>query len=78
VVAGGNGIHDTGVFYTGHAGEHRQGQRWWIEVSFDEDAHAQAPFPRAQVPGFWGLRCDSAAGMSRPMGVDDGSNKDDF
>jgi len=78
VVAGGNGIHDTGVFYTGHAGEHRQGQRWWIEVSFDEDAHAQTPFPRAQVPGFWGLRCDSAAGMSRPMGVDDGSNKDDF
>jgi hypothetical protein len=73
VVAGGDGVKDTGVFRTGPRGRYA-GQRWWIEISFDE----ATTWPKAQPYGGWGLRCDSAAGMSEPIAVDQAGNLDDF
>jgi hypothetical protein len=82
VWAGGNGAKDTGVFRTEALGRFRaaDGQRWHIEVSFDEDAHASAPWPKGEPAGLWSLRCESAAGMSEPLPVDvpPPSDADDF
>lgn len=71
VRAGGDGATDTGLFSTGPLGRPAVGgQRWSIEVSFDETAHASAPWPAAQPPGLWRVHCESAAGMSEPLPVD--------
>lgn len=80
VVAGGNGATDTGVFQTGPLG-HRSaaaGQRWQIEVSFDEAYHAAWPWPSHEPAGVWSVHCESAGGMSEPIGVDIPGNTDDF
>ena len=49
--------------------------RWLIEISLDEDAHAQVPFPSNQPFGLWALACQSAAGMSSPIPVADHAGK---
>lgn len=82
-IAGGNGFKDTGVFQTGPMGRFPSaaGQRYWIEVSFDEDYEAIAPwmtYNRHVSPGVFSFHCESASGMSEPIGVDIPGNKDDF
>jgi hypothetical protein len=83
-VAGGNGAKDTGFIQTGPRGRYpaSMGNRWFIDVSLDEDAFAQTPFPFNWWwgTGEWGMHCDSAAGMSEPIGLPNAStgNTDDF
>jgi hypothetical protein len=69
VIAGGNGAKDTGVVSTLPRGRFAPGttQRYQIEISFDEDAHAANPWPHPAAHGVWGLRCDSGSGMSEPV-----------
>ena len=69
--AGGDWVTDTGVFNTGHRNElnqRRVDNRWLIEISVNEDAVAQVPFPSGYCCN-WHLRCSSGAGMSRPVKV---------
>ncbi len=74
VVAGGSGAKDTGVFSTGHRGRYRD-ERWHLDVSFDE---AAGPWPGSQPKGIWAVVCESAAGMSSLLTVDDPTATDDF
>jgi hypothetical protein len=78
IVAGGNNRWDTGYFKTGHHGTSKasSGQRWLIEISYDETAQAQVPWQYKLDPGYWGLACESAAGLSEPLPVMSGP--DDF
>lgn len=71
VVAGGDGIRETGLFETGprdRAGGALDGP-WTIEVSLDEAAYSANPPPGGAriVIGDWGLMCESAAGLSQPV-----------
>jgi hypothetical protein len=81
VVAGGNGARDTGIFQTGARGFYKPslGNRWYIDISLDEDAFKMGGTPH-QDAGAWGLHCESAAGMSEPIGVPapTGINTDNF
>jgi hypothetical protein len=76
VVAGGSGIQDTGVFRTGHRGRlpASAGQRWQIELSYNEGAGWDSLWHFA--PGYWGLYCQSASGMTEPLPLAGAS--DDF
>jgi hypothetical protein len=70
VIAGGDTFKDTFLFSTGHrttAGS-ALGQRFLIEISYDEAVLASFPVPFKT--GMWGLHCDSAAGMSEPIPYD--------
>jgi hypothetical protein len=79
VVAGGERATDTGVFSTGPRGRYaKAGQRWHVDVSFDEAAHARVPWPTSQAPGRWAVLCESSAGMSELLPVDDPTATDDF
>jgi len=81
VVAGGNGARDTGIFTTGARGVYKPslGNRWYIDISLDEDAFNAGGWPH-QDAGAWGLHCESAAGMSEPIGLalPTGINTDNF
>lgn len=80
VAAGGDRATDTGVFGTGSRGRYpaAAGQRWHVDVSYDEASHAQVPWPNNQNYGGWAVRCQSAAGMSVLLPVDDPTSSDDF
>lgn len=73
VVAGGTGAKGTGLFQTGHRDRpvSARGQRWLIEISFDEAALATVPWPGGSTLSYWGMQCDSAAGMSKPLPIGD-------
>lgn len=79
VVAGGTGAKGTGLFQTGHRDRPvaARGQRWLIEISFDEAALAAVPWPGHSLQSYWGMHCDSAAGMSKPLPIDN-PGIDDF
>jgi hypothetical protein len=68
-VAGGSQVTDTGNFKTGPRGRYAPslGNRWFIDVSLNEDLAGS--YPKAYFAGVWGLHCESAAGMSQPLGV---------
>jgi hypothetical protein len=76
-VVAGPGVSDTGYFDTGHRGQYpaAAGERWQIELSWNE-AMPNGGWPFSALPGHWGLRCESAAGMSEPIGLQGGP--DDF
>jgi hypothetical protein len=76
-VIAGPGVSDTGYFHTGHRGQYpaAAGQRWQIELSWNE-AMPNGGWPFSKIPGHWGLRCESAAGMSEPLPLQGGP--DDF
>jgi hypothetical protein len=76
VVAGGDRAADTGVFSTGPRGRYRD-QRWHVDVSLNEVAQAQSPWPRSE-PHWWAVICQSSAGMSALLPVDDPTATDDF
>jgi hypothetical protein len=72
VIAGGNSSKDTGTFRTPPRGSlpSAAGDRYLIEISFDEDAPSWPHWPN-HVPhsGGWQIQCRSAAGMSEPIPV---------
>ena len=80
VVAGGDNVNDTGYFRTGRRGSAPSsvGQRWLVEISLNEASVAAAPWPFKPGPGYWGLACESAAGMSEPIPVPLQATPDDF
>ena len=72
VIAGGSRVKDTGTFRTRSRGAlpAAAGDRYVIEISFDEDAGSWPHWP-STVPhaGGWQVHCTSAAGMSEPIPV---------
>jgi hypothetical protein len=78
IVAGGDNIWDTGYVKTGHRGTSKAsaGQRWLIEISYNETSQAAVSWQYKLDPGYWGLACESAAGLSEPLPVTSGP--DDF
>jgi hypothetical protein len=72
VIAGGSQIKDTGAFHTPPRGRlpSAAGDRYLIEISFDEDAGSWPHWPSTVPhPGGWQIQCRSAAGMSEPIPV---------
>jgi len=78
MVAGGDNVSDTGVFFSGLKNGVAAGEngRWTVEVSWRESSPGVFPTPWGITPNLFGVRCQSTSGVSALLPLP--SRPDDF